>query len=76
MLMGRSKLSCDISPSPLSAGECLISGPAQVFPSVPVGGEAVGGPGKTSVSVLCSRCVDVISKLAPALTAADGQSAV
>lgn len=69
---------CVSFPAPplLSAGECLISGPAQVFPSVPVGREAVGGPGKTRVSVLCSRCVDVISKLAQAWTAADGHSAV
>lgn len=61
MLVGQSKLQCDISP-PLSAGERLIISPTRIFPNVPVGGDAVGGPGKMRVSMVCSRSVDLISK--------------
>lgn len=61
MLVGQSKLQCDISP-PLSAGERLIISPTRIFPNVLVGGDVVGGPGKMRVSMVCSRSVDLISK--------------
>lgn len=37
---------------PLSAGERLIITSAHICPNVPVGGDAVGSPGKTRVGVL------------------------